>query len=100
MATQRADRLLTLVEAAIARHPGVAEVCVIGVPDPKWIEAIAAVVVVKGDVTSEELIVHAKSTLAAHKVPKQVFLAEDLPKNPSGKVLKRELRAEMAEERG
>lgn len=80
------------VEDALYGHPAVAEVAVIGVPDPKWIEAIAAVVVVKGDVTSDELIVHAKRTLAAHKVPKQVFLAEDLPKNPSGKVLKRELR--------
>ncbi|GAA0901071.1 fatty acyl-CoA synthetase [Virgisporangium aurantiacum] len=80
------------VEDALYAHPAVAEVAVVGLPDPRWIEAIAAVVVPRGEVTPDELIAFARERLAAHKVPKTVHLIEALPKNPSGKLLKRELR--------
>ncbi|MEV6495500.1 hypothetical protein AB0M20_43820, partial [Actinoplanes sp. NPDC051633] len=80
------------VEDALYDHPAVAEVAVVGLPDPRWIEAIAAVVVPRGEVTPEQLIAFARERLAAHKVPKSVHLVEALPKNPSGKLLKRELR--------
>ena len=82
------------VEDALFTHPAVSEVAVIAVPDPVWIEAVAAVVVLRdGDDTSPEaLIAHARGQLAPFKVPKRVFFAESLPKNTAGKLLKRELR--------
>ena len=85
------------VEEAIYRHPAVAEVAVIGAPDPKWIERVCAVVVRKpGAAASSEDIIQVTSGLAPFKRPKQVVFAEQLPKNPSGKVLKRELRRVVA----
>jgi len=82
------------VEEAIYRLPQVSEVAVIGLPDPKWIEAVSAVVVVKPGqaLDAAALIAHCQAQLAAFKVPKHVFFSEALPKNPSGKILKRELR--------
>ncbi|GAB2990404.1 acyl-CoA synthetase [Amycolatopsis acidiphila] len=80
------------VEDALYTHPAVGEVAVIGVPDEKWIEAITAVVVSKGDVTEEELLTHARGRLSAFKVPKAIRFVEELPRNASGKILKRELR--------
>jgi fatty-acyl-CoA synthase len=82
------------VEEAIYRLPQVSEVAVIGLPDPKWIEAVSAVVVVKPGQTLDApaLIAHCQAQLAGFKVPKQVFFCDALPKNPSGKILKRELR--------
>lgn len=61
-------------------------------PHERWIEAIAAVVVLKEEIEPEQLILHAKHRLAAHKVPKTVHVVDALPKNASGKLLKRELR--------
>lgn len=86
------------VEEVIFEHPGVAEVAVFGVPHPHWIEAVAAVVVPKSGVAvaPDELIQHARSRLAGYKVPKYVAVAESLPKNPSGKILKRDLRSAYA----
>ncbi len=80
------------VEDALYTHPAVAEVAVIGVPDEKWIEAITAVVVSKKDVTAEELIAHARTTLSPFKVPKAIRFTNELPRNASGKILKRNLR--------
>lgn len=80
------------VEDALYTHPAVAEVAVIGVPDDKWIEAITAFVVSKEDVTEEELRAHARTKLSAFKVPKAIRFVEELPRNASGKILKRELR--------
>lgn len=82
------------VEETLFRHPAVREVAVIPLPDPKWIEAVTAVVVLKEGATADEatLIDHAKQTLAPFKVPKRVFFVDQLPKNASGKLLKRELR--------
>jgi fatty-acyl-CoA synthase len=80
------------VEDALYGHPAVAEVAVVGLPHERWIEAITAVVVLKGDVGPEALVAYAREQLPAHKVPKSVHPVDELPKNASGKVLKRELR--------
>ncbi len=82
------------VEEAIYRLEGVSEVAVIGAPHPQWIEAVVAVVVPKAGVAlnEKEMLEHAHKVLASFKVPKRVVFAEALPKNPSGKILKRELR--------
>ncbi len=82
------------VEDALFTHPAVSEVAVIAVPDPKWIEAVAAVIVLRdgAEVSEAVLIEHAQATLAPYKLPKRVFFAESLPKNTAGKLLKRELR--------
>ena len=82
------------VEEMIYRIPAVSEVAVIGVPHPKWVEAVAAVIVVKAGqtLTEQEVIDHCNKHMAGFKAPKSVVFAESLPKNPSGKLLKRELR--------
>ena len=82
------------VEEAIYRLEGVSEVAVIGLPHPRWIEAVTAVVVCKPNATINEagVIAHCEAQMAHFKVPKGVVFVDALPKNPSGKVLKRELR--------
>ncbi|MFF8908329.1 acyl-CoA synthetase [Streptomyces olivaceoviridis] len=80
------------VEDALYTHEAVAEAAVVGLPDERWIEAVTAVVVPRGEVTEEELIAHVKARLAPFKAPKRVLFAEELPRNASGKILKRELR--------
>lgn len=83
------------VENAIHGHPHVAEVAVIGVPDETWGEAVKAIVVPKPDCTpdAESIIAHARQKIAHYKAPKTVdFLDRPLPRNPSGKILRRELR--------
>ncbi len=84
------------VEEAIYRLDGVSEVAVISAPHPHWVEAVVAVVVPKADatLTESQVLDHAHATLASFKVPKRVVFAEALPKNPSGKILKRQLREE------
>jgi fatty-acyl-CoA synthase len=82
------------VEDALYTHPAVAEVAVVGVPDEKWIEAITAVVVSKEDVTAAALVAHARERLSSFKVPKSVRFVDELPRNASGKILKRDLRGE------
>ncbi|NGQ95830.1 acyl-CoA synthetase [Brevibacillus sp. SYP-B805] len=82
------------VEETIYQHPGVSEVAVIGVPHPYWIEAVTAVVVPKAgaNVSAGEILAFCKERLSGFKAPKYVVIAENLPRNPSGKILKRELR--------
>ncbi|MGI5373052.1 acyl-CoA synthetase [Streptomyces sp. CA-251387] len=80
------------VEDALYTHEGVAEAAVIGLPDERWIEAVTAVVVPRGEVTEAELIEHARDKLAHFKAPKRVVFVDGLPRNASGKILKRELR--------
>ncbi|HEU0276348.1 MAG TPA: acyl-CoA synthetase, partial [Rhodanobacteraceae bacterium] len=86
------------VEEAMYGHAAVAEVTVFGVPHPKWIEAVVAVVVPKQgvSVTPEELLAFGREHLAPYKAPKYVVLSDGLPKNASGKILKRELRQRYA----
>ena len=83
------------VEEALFTHPAVSEVAVIAVPDPKWIEAVTAVVVLRpgSEVGEAALIEHARTQLAPYKLPKRVIFRDDLPRNTAGKLLKRELRA-------
>ncbi|WP_282791679.1 acyl-CoA synthetase [Streptomyces sp. CC224B] len=88
------------VEDALYTHPGVAEAAVIGLPDPRWIEAVTAVVVrgaAAPDVTEADLIAHARARLASFKAPKRVLFVDELPRNASGKILKRELRDRYAD---
>ncbi|HYZ33857.1 MAG TPA: fatty acyl-CoA synthetase, partial [Crenalkalicoccus sp.] len=84
------------VEDAILTHPAVSECAVIGLPDPRWIEVVTAVVVLRPgqDATEAALIEHAHATLAPFKLPKRVIFADHLPRNTAGKLLKRQLRAE------
>ena len=83
------------VEDAILTHPAVSECAVVGLPDPRWVEAVTAVVVLRQGHRAEEaeLIGHARSGLAAFKLPKRIVFADGLPRNTAGKLLKRELRA-------
>jgi fatty-acyl-CoA synthase len=80
------------VEDALYTHEAVAEAAVVGLPDDKWIEAITAFVVPRGEVTEAELIAHARERLTPFKAPKRVLFVDSLPRNASGKILKRELR--------
>ena len=82
------------VENAIFGHPAVADVAVIGVPDSRWGEAVKAVVVKKpgAEVSAEDVIAHARGRIAGYKLPKSVDFVDALPRNPTGKVLRRELR--------
>ncbi len=89
------------VEAAIAQHPAVHECAVFGVPHERLGEEVAVAVtpLVGQTIDSQELQAFAAKSLAAFKVPSKVFIYEQpLPKNPNGKVLKRQLRAEAAAE--
>jgi fatty-acyl-CoA synthase len=82
------------VEEAIHEHPAVAEVAVFGVEHPKWIEAVTAAVVPRPgqSITREELLEFCQGRLAGFKIPKYLAVVDALPKNASGKILKRELR--------
>ncbi|MGE2834734.1 acyl-CoA synthetase [Mycobacterium sp. SMC-4] len=86
------------VEEALYRHPCVEEVAVFGIPHPTWVEAVAAAVVVRSgsDVDEHQLLEHCREHLAGFKTPKQVFFVDALPKNPSGKLLKRVLREQFS----
>lgn len=80
------------VEDAIFELDAIAEVAVVGMPDEKWIEAITAFVVTKGEIDETAILEHVRGRLAPFKVPKAVHFVEELPKNTSGKILKRQLR--------
>ncbi|MDQ0188978.1 long-chain-fatty-acid--CoA ligase [Alicyclobacillus cycloheptanicus] len=86
------------VEEAIYQHPGVSEVAVIGVPDDYWMEAVTAVIVPKPGVelNAADLEAHCRERLGKFKIPKHFVFVESLPKNPSGKILKRALRDQFA----
>ncbi|MCF7550529.1 class I adenylate-forming enzyme family protein [Pseudonocardia sp. WMMC193] len=85
------------VEAALFEHPAVADVAIVGVPHERLGEQAVAVVTTRAEVTAAQLQQHVRERLAEFKVPERVvFRAEPLPRTPSGKVLKRELRTEVA----
>ncbi len=83
------------VERALENFPGIAEVAVIGVPDEQWGEAVKAVVVANpgAAISENEIIEFARTRVARFKCPKSVDIVDALPRNPSGKILKKELRA-------
>ena len=88
------------VEEVIYKHPAVKEVAVIGLPDEKWIERVTAVVVLKdnyqkSEKLKEEIMEYARNNLAHFKAPKEIIFVDSLPKSPSGKILKRELREQF-----
>jgi fatty-acyl-CoA synthase len=82
------------IERAIYEHPAVLEAAVVGVPDARWGEVPKAFVVVRtgASVSADALTAHCATRLAKFKVPKHVEFVDELPRNPSGKILKRELR--------
>ncbi|QQE81273.1 fatty acyl-CoA synthetase [Alicyclobacillus sp. SO9] len=84
------------VEEAIYEFPGVSEVAVIGLPDDYWIEAVTAIIVPKTGIqfNEQDLLQFLREKLAKFKLPKQIVIADALPRNPSGKILKRNLRQE------
>jgi acyl-CoA synthetase (AMP-forming)/AMP-acid ligase II len=90
------------VEQAVAGHPAVAEVAVIGVPDDHWGETVKAIVVLRPgqQATSGEIIGFTRERLAHYKCPRTVEFIDALPRNPTGKVLKRTLRAPYWQGRG
>ena len=83
------------VESAIYGHPDVLEVAVIGVPDAKWGEAVKAVCVPRPGqrIDQDSVIAWARERIAGFKVPRSIDIIDALPRNPSGKILRRELRA-------
>lgn len=88
------------VEETIYEMDGIAEVAVIGIPDAYWIEAVSAVIVLKQDanIKEKDIIEFCTDKLAKFKVPKQVHFVDELPRNPSGKILKRTLRDQYSKE--
>jgi fatty-acyl-CoA synthase len=84
------------VEEAIYQLDGVAEAAVFGIAHPRWVEAVVAAVVPKpgASLTGEAVIRHTRELLAGYKTPKRVVIVDALPRNPSGKILKRQLREE------
>ena len=88
------------VEEVLYQHPAVAEAAVFGTPHPEWIEAVTAAIVLRerGEAGEDALKAHCRERLAGFKVPKRVVFVDALPKNASGKILKRELRERIGRE--
>lgn len=81
-----------VVENAIAEHPLVSEVCVVGIPDDRWGEAVCAVVVAAEGLTEDTLLEFCREQLAKFEVPKRIDFVDVLPRGATGKVLKLEVR--------
>jgi fatty-acyl-CoA synthase len=79
------------VEDLLAGHPAISEAAVIGAPDEQFGQRLVAYVVKRGDITEDEVRDHVKAHLARHKVPRDVHFIDALPRNATGKVVRREL---------
>jgi len=88
------------VEEILYLHNGIEEAAVFGLTHPLWVEAVVAAVVPRAGMTltEDEVLSHCRGHLAGFKTPKRVFFVDSLPKNPSGKLLKRRLREEFSPE--
>lgn len=86
------------IESVLYRHPAVLEAAVIGLPDEEWGEIVTAVISLKPgrEASERELVDLCRTSLAGYKKPRKVFFLDELPKNPSGKILKRVLRENLA----
>jgi acyl-CoA synthetase (AMP-forming)/AMP-acid ligase II len=86
------------VEDVLGAHPALQEVTVIGLPDPKWGEAVTAVVVLRegASLTLEELKSFCREKIAGYKIPKRLEIVDEIPKNATGKVVKHDLRARFS----
>jgi long-chain acyl-CoA synthetase len=86
------------VEEALAQHPGVDDVAVIGAPDERWGVTVVALVIRRPEkaLTAEELVAFARGRLAGYKLPRRIEFVSDFPRTPTGKVLKRQLRAQFS----
>ena len=89
----------TEVEQALCKHPAVNQAAVVGIPDERWGEKVTAMVILSAgqSATEEELIAHCRTLIAGYKVPKTIRFLPSFPMTPSGKVLKRDLRAQFSE---
>jgi acyl-CoA synthetase (AMP-forming)/AMP-acid ligase II len=85
------------IEDGLLRHPKVDGAAVVGIPDQEWGEVVAAMVTTTGGVTTEELLEWSRGELGGLKAPKRIEIVEELPMTPTGKVLRREVRATLAE---
>ena len=81
------------VENALMAHENISDAAVIGIPDDKWGEAVKGIVVTNKELADKEIIDFVKTKIAGYKCPKSIDFAQELPRNPSGKILRRELRA-------
>lgn len=86
------------VEDALIRHPAIRDVAVIGIPDPKYIEAVCAVIVLKSgeNATEQEILEYVTDKIARYKKPREIVFVEDLPRTPSGKIQKYKLREQFS----
>lgn len=85
------------IEEVLYEHPAVREAAVIGIADPTWGEEIAAVISIKpGEtVTPDDITAYVKERVAPYKYPRSVWITDDLPKGPTGKILKREINPDL-----